>query len=475
MSRFMCCLGGGSSSNVVQDPEEPPQPPQPPQPPEPTVSSETSDEEGFVKFQWNEIVEGTENFDITHLIGQGKVGKLYRCNFPRIHKVGAAKVHDHGDDFSGLGEFVAEITTLREADHPNVIKLLGRHYGLQNTALVYQFMPNGSLDHHLFGFVKFQWNEIVEGTENFDITHLIGQGKVGKLYRCNFPRIHKVGAAKVHDHGDDFSGLGEFVAEITTLREADHPNVIKLLGRHYGLQNTALVYQFMPNGSLDHHLFANARQVQGLTQATRVLDWNTRMRIAVGVAEGLVYVHQGLSSIHRDVKATNIVLDDNFVPKLTGFATAAKIAYDEDGVEMQREVSKNGTEGYLAPETENFGLVSTKSDVYSYGVFLLELFTGRKAYDRDRPKAREKLTDWLMPLLSLITRLEQSPIVVDVALGKKYSAQGSNRIFETARMCLNAQPLERPAMGFVETLVREAAAYLVPEEKPQVKDRRCST
>ncbi|XP_019086918.1 PREDICTED: probable receptor-like protein kinase At3g55450 [Camelina sativa] len=284
-----------------------------------------------------------------------------------------------------------------------------------------------------------------------------------------------VGAAKVHAHGDDFSGLGDFLAEITTLREADHPNVIKLLGKHYGVQNTALVYQFMPNGSLDHHLFANARQVQGLTQETRVLDWDTRMRIAVGVAEGLVYVHQGLSSIHRDVNATNIVLDDNFVPKLTGFGTAVNIAYDEDGVEMQMEVSKNGTDGYLAPETENFGLVSTKSDVYSYGVFLLELFTGWKAYDRERPEANKKLTDMLMPLLSLMTRLEQSPIVVDVALGKKYSAQGSNRIFETARMCLNAQPFERPAMDSVETSVREAAAYLVPEEKPQVKDRRCST
>ncbi|XP_010477473.1 PREDICTED: probable serine/threonine-protein kinase RLCKVII [Camelina sativa] len=351
MSRFMCCFGGGSSSKVVQDPEELPEP--------------TSDEEGFVQFQWNEIVEGTENFAITHLIGRGRVGKVYRCNFPRIHKVGAAKFHDHG--------------------------------------------------------------------------------------------IH-----------GDFASLGEFVAEVLTLREADHPNVIKLLGEHCGHENTILVYQFMPNGSLDHHLFANARQVQGLTQPTRVLDWDTRMRIAVGVAEGLVYVHQGLSSIHRDVNATNIVLDDNFVPKLTGFGTAAKIAYDEAGVEMQSRVNNiNGTEGYLAPETENFGLVSTKSDVYSYGVFLLELFTGMKAYDRERPDAGEKLTDWLMPLLSLITRLEESPVVVDVALGIKYSAEGSNIIFETARKCLNALPLERPAMDSVETSVREAAAYLVPEEQPQ--------
>ncbi|EOA14463.1 hypothetical protein CARUB_v10027672mg [Capsella rubella] len=328
-------------------------------------------------------------------------------------------------------------------------------------------LPQASESNDERGLVTFQWQEIVDGTENFGVTHLIGQGKYGKVYRCNFPRIHKVGAAKIHNHGDH-SGLSEFLAEITTLHdEADHPNVIKLLGKFFGHQDTALVYEFMPNGSLDHHLFAHARKVQGLTQETRVLDWDTRMRIAVGVAEGLVYVHQGLSSIHRDVKATNILLDDDFVPKLTGFGNAGKIAYNEDGTERQWEINTNGSEEDIAPETENSGLVSTKSDVYSFGVLLLVLFTGRKAYDPERPEAKVKLTDWLMPVLG---RLEYAPVVLDVALGKKYSAEGLNRIFQTARMCINAQPLERPAMDFVETLVREAAAFpvqVVPEAKEE--------
>ncbi|EFH39216.1 kinase family protein [Arabidopsis lyrata subsp. lyrata] len=318
--------------------------------------------------------------------------------------------------------------------------------------------------------VKFRWREIEDGTENFGITHLIGQGNYGKVYRCNFPRIHKVGAAKIHNNNIT-AALSEFIAETTTLYAADHPNVIKLLGKYFGIQKSVLVYEFMPNGSLDHHLFAQARQVQGLTKPTRVLDWNTRMRIAVGVAEGLVYVHQGLYAIHRDVKVENILLDNNFVPKLSDFGFATKIVYNSNGVERQREFNSSGTQGYIAPEAEEFGLISTKSDIYSYGVFLLVLLTGRKAYDMKRPVAKEKLTDWLMPVW---TRLEYAPMVVDVALGNKYSVEGLNRLFQTARMCINAQALERPAMDFVETMVREAAAFpVLPEETPVTE--RCST
>jgi len=140
---------------------------------------------------------------------------------------------------------------------------------------------------------------------------------------------------------------------------------------------------------------AHARQVQGLTLPTRVLDWNTRLRIAVGVAEGLVYVHQGFYAIHRDIKVENILLDKDFEPKLTDFGFATKIVYNSDGVERLREFNTRGTQGYIAPEADEFALVSTKSDIYSYGVLLLVLLTGRKAYDLARPVAKEKLTDWV--------------------------------------------------------------------------------
>lgn len=120
------------------------------------------------------------------------------------------------------------------------------------------------------------------------------------------------------------------------------------------------------------------------------------MIIAVGVAEALVYLHTGLKKIHRDVNVTNVLLDDHFAPKLAGFGSASQIFVNGDGVERQRKINPiKGARGYVAPETEELGLVSTKSDVYSYGVFLFVLFTGREAYDLRRPAGRVKLTDWV--------------------------------------------------------------------------------
>lgn len=120
------------------------------------------------------------------------------------------------------------------------------------------------------------------------------------------------------------------------------------------------------------------------------------MNIAVGVAEGLVYLHQELKVINRDVKTENILLDADLVPKLTDFGLATPITVNENGVEQQSEIDlMKGTMGFIAPESEQFRLVSTKSDVYSYGVLLLVLFTGRKAFDSQKPIQKRKLTDWV--------------------------------------------------------------------------------
>jgi len=135
---------------------------------------------------------------------------------------------------------------------------------------------------------------------------------------------------------------------------------------------------------------------KGLTLPIRVLDWYTRMKIAVGVAKGLVYLHEELKVINRDVKAGNILLDADFVPKLTDFGLATKIVVDENGVEQQqRIIPMKASMGYIAPEGEISWLVSTKTDVYSYGAFLLVLFTGRKPFYSDNPAGKKNLTDWV--------------------------------------------------------------------------------
>ncbi|ESQ42336.1 hypothetical protein EUTSA_v10013099mg [Eutrema salsugineum] len=243
--------------------------------------------------------------------------------------------------------------------------------------------------------VTFRWHEILDGTLNLRDTNFLGRGNFGRVFRCDFPRINKVGAAKIQDIQNP-QAHPEFVAEITTLHAANHPNVIKLLGKCFAPEHRVIVYEFMPKGSLDHLLYAHMPG-PGLEQEYQVLSWETRMNIAVGVAEALVYLHDGIKMIHRDIKVGNILLDEDFVPRLTDFGLATRILVDSRGDEQQRNIDPvKGTPGYIAPETEQHALVSSKSDVYSYGVFLFALFTGRKAYEFNRvTRVEKRLTNWV--------------------------------------------------------------------------------
>ncbi|KAF8102393.1 hypothetical protein N665_0198s0098 [Sinapis alba] len=309
----------------------------------------------------------------------------------------------------------------------------------------------------------FRWHEILDGTQNLLNTNLLGRGNSSEVYLCDFPRFDKVGAAKIQDLQDG-EAHPEFVAEIKALHKAYHPNVIKLLGKCVNREHCVIVHEFMPKGSLDHYLFAETRPDRVLQQAYPVLDWYSRMRIAVGVAEALVYVHEELKMIHRDVRASKVLLDEDFVPKLSGFGLATRIIENEHGVEQQREINRiKGSTGCIAPETERFSLVSSKSDVYSYGVFLLTLFTGRKAFDLEKLGWARKLTNWLVPVLS---REECMPLVVDVALANRFSVKGLVRLFHVARMCMDQEVVARPNMRLVELMVRQAEDYEVLECPP---------
>ncbi|XP_010477494.1 PREDICTED: serine/threonine-protein kinase CDL1-like, partial [Camelina sativa] len=316
---------------------------------------------------------------------------------------------------------------------------------------------------------SYEWLDIIEGTLNFCVTFFLGSGSFGEVYRCNFKRNNEVGAVKIQAHNNE-TGHKEFLAEVTTLHEANHPNVIKLLGRCYGRRNRAIVYEFMPNGTLGRHIFdARLGQVPqgGLEQPTRVLDWSTRMRIAEGVAEGLIYLHDVLKVIYGDLNVGNVLLDSDFVPKLSGFGFATNVIQDNRGLEQNNERIK-GTPGYLAPECEYVNLVSTKSDVFSYGAFLLVLFTGKNSFSTAH---NLKISDWF---LRVWARLGDAPVMtVDAALLNTYSVEGLKSIFQTARLCINAEPRTRPAMRDVVTMVRQAAAFPVIVVPPAQISRFC--
>ncbi|EOA14753.1 hypothetical protein CARUB_v10028049mg [Capsella rubella] len=315
---------------------------------------------------------------------------------------------------------------------------------------------------------SYQWREILDGTLNFRQTCLLGRGNFGDVYRCEFRRTNQVGAVKIQNR-DNPAGHQEFLAEVTTLHEANHPNVIKLLGKCYGRRNRAIVYEFMPNGSLERHIFDYARQrqrvrPQGIDQPTRRLDWETRMKIAVGVAEGLLYLHQELKVINRDIKAGNILLDADFVPKLSDFGLATKISFN-GSLEIHKQArALKVNKQCAAPESEFCGLVSTKTDVYGYGILILELFTGSEAYDSQRPVGNGKITDWLISKLEI---KDIGSLVVDVALRRSYSPEGLRKVICIALKCLAPEPEARPTMEEVLLNVSEAALFQV-REMPRV-------
>ncbi|KAL1208567.1 putative serine/threonine-protein kinase PBL22 [Cardamine amara subsp. amara] len=403
MKGILCCFGKASANNVVQETAQPSEPPQQPQPTEPPQQPQATD---------SSVRVDDKNAEVND---EAPFGDNAFLNNAWIHNL---QIPD-------------------------------------SSANVYPSYPRLPAD----SGAPFAWRQIVNGTQNFRETNFLGRGNFGDVYRCNFPRIDKVGAVKIQKPSNE-AGPHEFIAEVTTLRAANHLNVIKLLGTCYTRKNRVLVYEFMPKGSLDQYLFgAKTRQGQ-------VLDWNTRIKIALGVADGLKYLHIKRKTIHGDIKPGNILLDENFVPKLTDFGLAVKLVENEYGVEEQQSViSTNntikGTRGFIAPETEQLGLISTMSDVYSFGVFLLVLFTGRKAYDVQRPPATRKIIDWLKPVWN---KTRSPSLVVDPALGTKYSKEGLNRLFSFGvKMCIDAQVEQRADMYCMEMLIRQVEAFTVPE------------
>ncbi|XP_024012492.1 probable serine/threonine-protein kinase PBL5 [Eutrema salsugineum] len=401
LKNLLCCFKG-SSSQVVQEPPEPPEPPEPSD----SDPSEATDSSESINGEDDEV-------DEEHPFGNNEfLNNAWRHNV------------ELPDD---------------------------------------RYPPGSSPPLLSHSGVTFRWHEILDGTLNLRDTNFLGRGNFGRVFRCDFPRINKVGAAKIQDIQNP-QAHPEFVAEITTLHAANHPNVIKLLGKCFAPEHRVIVYEFMPKGSLDHLLYAHMPG-PGLEQEYQVLSWETRMNIAVGVAEALVYLHDGIKMIHRDIKVGNILLDEDFVPRLTDFGLATRILVDSRGDEQQRNIDPvKGTPGYIAPETEQHALVSSKSDVYSYGVFLFALFTGRKAYEFNRvTRVEKRLTNWLRPVWS---REEYMPLVIDVALGNDFSVEGLARLFQAARMCTDPHVHQRPDMRVVELMVREAAAHEVPERPP---------
>lgn len=288
---------------------------------------------------------------------------------------------------------------------------------------------------------SFTFNDLKNVTRNFRSDSLIGEGGFGYVFKGwidentlapSKPGTGIVVAIKKLKTGSS-QGHKEWLAEVNYLGQLRHENLVKLIGYCLESENRLLVYEFMPKGSLENHLFRKGVQP---------ISWATRMSIAIDVARGLSFLHSlNANVIYRDLKASNILLDSNFNAKLSDFGLA------RDGPTGDRtHVSTRvmGTRGYAAPEYVATGHLTPKSDVYSFGVVLLELLSGRRAMDDEIAGCSdETLVDWAKPFLSDNRRMLR---IMDTRLGGQYSKKEAQSAAALAIQCLNTDPKIRPSM-----------------------------
>uniref|UniRef100_A0A1D1XS87 Putative receptor-like protein kinase At5g47070 n=1 Tax=Anthurium amnicola TaxID=1678845 RepID=A0A1D1XS87_9ARAE len=297
----------------------------------------------------------------------------------------------------------------------------------------------------------FDLRELRNATNDYSRLLKIGEGGFGSVYK-GFIKVpdgqgDKIAIAIKKLNQDGLQGHKQWLAEVQFLGVVDHPNLVKLIGycavdNERGIQRL-LVYEFMPNKSLESHLF---------NRAYPVLPWNTRLNIAIGVAEGLRYLHEGLEVqvIYRDFKASNVLLDEDFQPKLSDFGLAREGPSDGH---THVSTAVVGTYGYAAPDYVQTGHLTIKSDVWSFGVVLFEILTGRRSLDRNRPRPEQKLLDWVKQFPVESRRFS---MMIDPRLGNQYSISAARLTAKLANTCLCKNQKDRPSMSEVVESLKHA-------------------
>ncbi|KAL4303732.1 hypothetical protein GQ457_10G001610 [Hibiscus cannabinus] len=287
-------------------------------------------------------------------------------------------------------------------------------------------------------------------THNFARCNLLGEGGFGPVYKGFVDDKLRPGlkaqpvAVKALDL-DGLQGHREWLAEIIFLGQLRHPHLVKLIGYCYEEKNRLLVYEYLPRGSLENQLFR---------RYSTTLPWSTRMKIALGAAKGLAFLHEADKPvIYRDFKSSNILLDSDCNCKLSDFGLAKD---GPEGGETHVTTRVMGTQGYAAPEYIMTGHLTTMSDVYSFGVVLLELLTGKRSMDNTRPSREQSLVEWARPLLRDPKRLDR---VIDRRLEGQLSNSGAQKVAALAYKCLSHQPKPRPMMGDVVKVLESVQGF----------------
>ncbi|KAL4579090.1 hypothetical protein LXL04_015225 [Taraxacum kok-saghyz] len=286
----------------------------------------------------------------------------------------------------------------------------------------------------------FTFAELRSATRNFRPDTMLGEGGFGRVFKGWVDGVtyapSKVGigiaVAVKKSNPDSAQGLKEWQAEVKFLGKFSHPNLVKLIGYCWEDREFLLVYEYMQKGSLENHLFKKGAEP---------IPWSTRIKIAIGAAQGLAFLHTTEKTvIYRDFKSSNILLDGDFNAKLSDFGLAK---LGPANGESHVSTGVVGTYGYAAPEYIATGHLYVKSDVYGFGVVLLEMITGLRVLDTNRPSSQHNLVDWARPALPDKRRLRK---IIDPRLEQDYPSKGANKASELILSCLEPDPKNRPSM-----------------------------
>ncbi|KAF9675389.1 hypothetical protein SADUNF_Sadunf09G0027300 [Salix dunnii] len=299
-----------------------------------------------------------------------------------------------------------------------------------------------------YGPQRFSYKDLYNATKGFADRELLGSGGFGMVYRGVLPSSNMQVAVKKVSH-DSRQGTKEFVAEIVSMGRLRHRNLVQLLGYCRRKRELLLVYDYMPNGSLDKLLFRNG---------TPILNWVLRYQIVRGVASALLYLHEEWEQVvlHRDVKASNILLDGDFNGRLGDFGLAK--FYDRGANPQTTRVV--GTVGYIAPEVTRTGRATTSSDVFAFGAFMLEMACGRKPIEPEQSAEKMILVDWVLDSWKIGDILR----TCDPRLEGNYVVEEMELVLKLGLLCSFPTPAARPIMSQISQYLDGNAS--MPEMLP---------
>ncbi|XP_057508805.1 PR5-like receptor kinase [Actinidia eriantha] len=299
---------------------------------------------------------------------------------------------------------------------------------------------------------RYSYSDVKKMTNSFK--EKLGRGGYGEVYKGKLQNGEPIAVKVLNESKGDGE---EFINEVTSISRTSHVNVVTLLGFCFEGHKRALIYEFMPNGSLDKFI-SNDK----LPTEERQLGWETLYHIAIGIARGLEYLHRGCNTriLHFDIKPQNILLDEDFCPKISDFGLAKLCPKKESIVAM---LGMRGTIGYIAPEvfSRNFGGVSHKSDVYSYGMMILNMVGGKNSVDVGVDHTRELyFLDWIYRHLEMDKEIGQCSVMT------KEQNERARKMMIVGLWCIQTDPSSRPSMSRVVGMLEGSLETLQVPARP---------